>query len=173
MGEMSYIQWLRRVPSTGHCSSALPSLWWPGDLVPLDQSSFWDTLTPELLPCWAGLLSSRDTFSSFPGSPGTDQLGRKKGATTKSNLSLWVCSWALPEGSAGPCWGFPRRGHLSPLADPEHSGVAEMREILHPMELCPCRVLDLQGRDSWMLSLRWVTWTLEEDSLLEFAHSCL
>lgn len=32
---------------------------------------------------------------------------------------------------------FPWSGHLSLLANPEHSGVPELREILHPMELCP------------------------------------
>lgn len=104
--------------------------------MPLDQSSFWENLIPQLLPSCAGLLSSRETFSSFPASPGADKSGRKKIAMTKFNFSLWVCSWALPEEFCRSPLGVPMEwGPLSP--PPEHSGVAEPREVLHPMELCP------------------------------------
>lgn len=60
---------------------------------------------------------------------------------------------------------------LSPLADPEHSGVAELREILHPMELCPVQGVGFAGQG--LLDAFFEMGDLEEDSLLEFAHSCL
>jgi len=75
MGEMSYFQWLRRAPSLEHCASALPSLWWPGDFVSPDWSSSWESLSPGLLPSWAGLLfSAEKTFSSSPASPGAEKF---------------------------------------------------------------------------------------------------
>lgn len=49
----------------------------------------------------------REAFSSFPASPGTDKSGRKKVVTTKSNFSLWVCSWALPEEFCRSLVGVP------------------------------------------------------------------
>lgn len=74
-----------------HRASALLSLWWPGDLVPLDWSSFCKSLSPRPLPsCAGGLVAAKKVFSSSPTSPGTDksERGKKKITTSKFNFCL-------------------------------------------------------------------------------------
>lgn len=70
---------------------------------------------------------------------------------------------------------FPWSGHLSLLANPEHSGVAELREILHPMELVQCLLQGVGCAGQGLLGafFEMGDLDLQENSLLEFAHSCL